>query len=342
MRRPKILIFKLGLLGDVLMTTPFLRQLRRIFPDSEIHYWVGDSFRVAFADNPHISAAIGFDEKIFFRRDFSGVCSLWRRLKHERYDIGFFLGKHWIFNAFAASLRIPRRVGFVRERVSRLFLTDVTSYSTLRHEIHYYLDLLRFFAEPDFSDVAMEVQIPLHAAEAADKLIRENGLQSLVAVINSGGNNAGENGFVRRLPDTFFENLVLALGKGHSVALLGNSADGEYYQTFCFPVAVKNFAGRLSFHESLALLQRAIRVYSTDCGAMHMAASVNDRLTCFFGPSHPVWTAPLLSDVEIIWPNKDRYTPEYDLYNSHPDQRAFERLAYRFDGKDISFAQSTV
>ena len=37
----KILVFKIGALGDVLMTTPVLRNLRKTFPKAEITYLVG-------------------------------------------------------------------------------------------------------------------------------------------------------------------------------------------------------------------------------------------------------------------------------------------------------------
>ena len=110
MKARKILIFKLGLLGDVLMTTPFVRALRHSFPDAEIQYWVGKSYRVALEGNPHLSQLVKFDDQMFYRRDWVKVFKLWRELRREHFDLGFFLGKHWIFNVLAASLGIPCRI----------------------------------------------------------------------------------------------------------------------------------------------------------------------------------------------------------------------------------------
>ncbi len=329
MSKPKILIFKLGLLGDVLMTTPFVRQLRRIYPDAEIQFWVGDSYRVALDGNPHLSSVVGFDEQMFFRHNIRQVYRLWRKLKKERFTVAFLLGKNWIFNALAKSLGIPRRIGFVREPISRFFLTEAVRYSDIRHEIYYYLDLLSFCGNPDFSDTKMEVTYPPDTDQVADRILSKRRLDQFVGVINSGGNNAGETQFVKRLPDEFFEKLVNVLCRKQTVVLLGNRADGAHYSRFKFPANLQNLGGALSFHESLAVMKRATRIFTADCGGMHMAAAVNDRLTTFFGPTHPERTGPLLPEVEVVWPNRDRYSPEYNLFNSDPTSAPSKNLPIR-------------
>lgn len=334
----KILLFKLGLLGDVIMTTPLVRQLRHIYPEAEIQYWVGNSYRVALERNPHLSSLVGFDEQMFFRRDMRAVYRLWRQLKKEQFMLAFLLGKHWIFNALAASLLIPRRIGFVREPISRLFLTDFVRFRDLRHEVHYYLDLLQYVGTPDYSDVKMEVNISLADEERSQAVIKRLHWDQFVGVVNSGGNNIGENQFARRLPSGFFEQLVSGLSKNSAVVLLGNNADREYYGGFSFPENVANLAGRLSFGESLAVMRRARRIFTTDCGGMHMAGAVNEHMTAFFGPAHPERKAPFLSDIEIVWPDRDRYSPSYDLFNTQPDIPSFEKVSYSLAGEQIGSA----
>lgn len=335
-KRKKILIFKLGLLGDVLMTTPFVRQLRRMNPDADIQYWVGQSFSVALRDNPHLSSIHPFDEKIFLRHRFLKFLTLWRALRKERFDEAFFLGKHWIFNALAFSLLIPRRLGFTREAISRVFLTDTVRFRDLRHEVHYYLDLLSLLAPVDYCDSRMEAHVSPEDETRAGSLIEALNLEGFAAVINSGGNNAGESKFVRRLPCAFFERLVFTLLKSGPAVLLGNAADREYYEKFKFPKGVHNLAGTLSFHQSLAVMKMCRRVYSTDCGGLHMAATVNDHITAFFGPAHPERKAPFLPDIEIVWPDRDRYNPEYDLYNTSADEKSFAGLTYRLNGETLN------
>src|SRR5437868_5919718 len=55
-RRQKMsfVIFRLDSLGDVVMTTPFFRELKRSFPDARCTVVVQEAYRSIFVTNPHI------------------------------------------------------------------------------------------------------------------------------------------------------------------------------------------------------------------------------------------------------------------------------------------------
>ncbi|MCE1187673.1 MAG: glycosyltransferase family 9 protein [Ignavibacteria bacterium] len=59
----KILIIRLSSLGDVLLTTPMLRSLRKQFPQSIIDFCVRDSFKDVLITNPHISNLIEYSKE---------------------------------------------------------------------------------------------------------------------------------------------------------------------------------------------------------------------------------------------------------------------------------------
>lgn len=55
----KILLFKIGAIGDVIMTTPFVRQLRTNLGHSAIiDYMVGHRSKPVILGNPHLSNII--------------------------------------------------------------------------------------------------------------------------------------------------------------------------------------------------------------------------------------------------------------------------------------------
>ena len=64
----KILLFKTGAIGDTLMTTPLVRQLRQSYPKARIDYLIGKSASQALLNNPNINNIIKFDEAIFFKK----------------------------------------------------------------------------------------------------------------------------------------------------------------------------------------------------------------------------------------------------------------------------------
>jgi ADP-heptose:LPS heptosyltransferase len=63
----RILLLRLGKIGDVLLTTPLVRQLRQNFPKAHITYIVGPSAAPILENNPDISELIISDKNIFSR-----------------------------------------------------------------------------------------------------------------------------------------------------------------------------------------------------------------------------------------------------------------------------------
>ncbi|MDB9777145.1 hypothetical protein OAB27_00355, partial [bacterium] len=64
---PKILLIKLGAVGDLVMVSPFFDQLRKHFPHSEIVLVVGRSSYTAVEHNPSITRFILADDIDLYR-----------------------------------------------------------------------------------------------------------------------------------------------------------------------------------------------------------------------------------------------------------------------------------
>jgi len=69
----KILLFKIGAIGDVLMTTPLVRQLRKNFPEAKIDYLIGKSSSKILEGNKNIDEIIPFKETIFTEKKTKGM-----------------------------------------------------------------------------------------------------------------------------------------------------------------------------------------------------------------------------------------------------------------------------
>ena len=64
---PKILLIKLGAVGDLVLVSPFFDQLRKHFPHSEIVLVVGRSSQDAVENNPNIDRIICADDYILYQ-----------------------------------------------------------------------------------------------------------------------------------------------------------------------------------------------------------------------------------------------------------------------------------
>ena len=231
------------------------------------------------------------------------------KIKTERYDEIYILDKHWFFSFFSFLTRIKKRVGFFRDNLSKLFLTSGKKYFEVKHEIDYYLSLI------NISNVNKKLDYTvLDESKIKSNL---NLFSDYIVLINDGGVNGVENSGIRMLPDNKFKELVEKLSEKNKIYLVGGPNLKKYYNKFISNSNVVNVAG-CSIDESFIYLKYAKRVYTTDCGPMHMAACVNKNITCFFGPTNPKRKAPFVSGLEVVWGDEDIYDVRYELFGDVP------------------------
>lgn len=310
----KILLWKIGALGDVVMTTPLVRQLRRQLPDARIDYLTGRACAVVLAGNPHLDNVVTFDEQILYRARTSRVGEVLSPLRG--YDAVFVLDKHWIFSLLAWVACVPIRVGFARRSWEGALHTHRVPYGPVRHEIDYYLDLAEAWGlQVDHADTRLELPPALPCALPA---------APYTVLANSGGANAGESSLVRRMPDALFRQLVDQCAQRGMVVFLGAAAERDYYEAFARGAATVNLCGRASLRECWHVLQGAEAVYTTDTGLMHMAAALNPRVTALFGPTHPGRKCP--PGARWVWADESAYDSRYEVFGKLPTGRYFGSL----------------
>jgi len=143
---PKILLIKLGAVGELVMASPFFDQLRKHFPHSEIVLVVGRSSYPAIKNNPNINNFILADD---IGLNHGGVVGrsleffrLICKLRKEEFNLSFILERGMFFRLLNCLAGSPVRVGFGSVRED-LFLTHSVPGDQTQNESETYLDLLR-------------------------------------------------------------------------------------------------------------------------------------------------------------------------------------------------------
>ncbi len=319
----KILLIKRGALGDLLMATPLIRQLKQL-TGGELDIIVGASAAPAIKANPYLNQQIILPDKYF---TLSGILQLsqvlWRL--RSKYNYIFLLDKHWYFNLLAIICG-ARRIGYWRKSWEDGLLNHgVHYYDVTRYHALYYLDLLAAsgLAIPDYQDIALDLVITAGEQDQVDLLMKTSGLitMNFVVLVNSGGNNSYESSGIRMLPADKVVNLLHhILNKGYKVVLLGGALDlanyAAYIATINEAANIFNWAGKLSLGQSAYLLSQAYKFYTSDCGAMHLGVAVlpATRMIAFFGPSNPAHILPpLYVELSALWSDQDIYHADYQL-----------------------------
>ena len=194
----RILIVKLGSIGDIVHTLPALAAIRKALPDAEISWVVERRAAEILRDNPILDRLIEVDTKALRRGLVSGETlraprQQLRQLRASAFDLALdFQGL--LKSASIARLSGARRVfgfssDFLREPASRIFHSKSISISENLHVIRKNLALAEGALGISIPTDADDMEFPIATTSAHEAEAREAALPSGggYAILNPGG-----------------------------------------------------------------------------------------------------------------------------------------------------------
>ncbi|MDE2028298.1 MAG: glycosyltransferase family 9 protein [Candidatus Omnitrophica bacterium] len=302
----KILIINPYGIGDVLFTTPVIRNLRLAFPKAAIGYLAnartasflkadGDITRVFVYERDEFVQAYRQNPLKFARKWFE----LFQTIKQEAFDLALDFSMNSTFGFLTAACGIKERVGFDYKKRGR-FLTDRLPFEGYqgKHVIEHQLDLLRYLQIPVATN-RMSLAIPYGDIQWARQWVLQQGIDSskpLIGVVPGAGASWGKNAGFRRWAGSKYAELLDKIIENFDAAviLMGDSKEEEVCREVLrlahFPI---HFAvGQSSILRSAALLKSCKAAVLNDGGPLHMAVAVGTRTVSIFGPVDPVVYGP--------------------------------------------------
>jgi ADP-heptose:LPS heptosyltransferase len=153
-RPRRIVLVQLDHLGDAVLSTPLIAELRAAYPDATIDVLASPSNHEVFEGDPNVNR-VHVAERTWFERCperwglITAVWELGRSLREHEYDLGIDVRGDVLSVLVLALARVPRRVGWSMGGGSFL-LTDITAWIPGRHEVRSRLALLgRLGITPD-------------------------------------------------------------------------------------------------------------------------------------------------------------------------------------------------
>ncbi len=293
----KILLVRLRLIGDVVLTTPLLRALKRKYPGAELTYLVEPAAAPVVRGNPHLSTIVLAPKRRGLAR-LRDDLSIARRLRRERFDVAIDLHGGPRAAWFTWASRAPMRVGYAIRGRAWLYthVIDRPRDEAPRASVANQWDLLAPFdiAPPDPARDALEMTEDAQASASVDRRLREAGItaaHALVVVHVSAGNP------FRRWPRESFEALVVALARrdgsrriiltsGPSDAAAAKAvADGARAALGPAAAAAVPALGEFDLAELRALVGRAAVYIGGDSGPLHIAGTTTTPIVALLGPT---------------------------------------------------------
>lgn len=104
----KILCIQLRQLGDVILTTPAVRMLRKKFPDSIIHFLTEKLGSKVYKNNPYIDKILIYEKKITIKEHLYFIKNLYK----EHYDLVLDFFGNPLAAQFTLATMAKQRLGF--------------------------------------------------------------------------------------------------------------------------------------------------------------------------------------------------------------------------------------
>ncbi len=280
--------------GDAVMSTPFIRSVRRNFPKAHITLLAKPWVAPVYESNPHIDDVLVYDASDR-HRGFFGKFRLARDLRNYDFDLALLLQ-----NAFEAAFLvwlagIGIRLGYNTDARSILLTHPVHRYPFLkrRHQIDYYLEILKA-AELTAEPANLEIFISDAEKSHAGQFLVDNGYPDRACII--GVNPGAAFGTAKRWFEERFAEVCNRLKSIPNACFLifGGSGEEDIGKRIADAVGdvCINLCGKTSLREAFALIDQCRLFITNDSGLMHAAAALHIPQIAVFGSTNHTTTSP--------------------------------------------------
>lgn len=303
----RVLLIRLRLIGDVVLSTPVIRGLRRRFPKATLCYMVEREAAPVVTGNPHLDEVIVVERRRGAGRVLDDLRLAWQ-LRRRRFDVVIDMhgGPRSSWLALATGAR--HRIGYDVPGRRWMYTHTAGRPRELRprHSVENQWDLLG--ALPGWSGEAPDpladpVEMPLDPA--ADRRIADRLAAMGVApeddlvVVHVSANNP-----FRRWPEPAFAELVAGLaerGPRRRLVLSSGPSDRDAAGRIAASARARLSAaaaarilefGDFDLAELRAIIGRSRLFVGGDTGPLHVAATTATPVVAVYGPTLPIRSTP--------------------------------------------------
>lgn len=281
-------------LGDLVMATPILTDLRNFWPETKITAMCQGALGVVIQEDPHIDELLNFKRPSgWLHRQVHG--DIIQPLRQGHYDLGILLT-----NSFSSAWwfwrgHVEHRLGYATHGRS-LLLNHPIPFPKQR-EIQHLVVTYKMLLEPlgiPISDSAPRLYLTEAEKKESAEWLNNYGISSTDPII--GINPGAAYGSAKCwLPDRF-KKLTERLLEDSRVKIVyfGDKSGAPLVQEICsdLPDRVINLAGKTTLRQLMALISHCHFFLTNDSGPMHVASALDVPLLALFGSTSDIATSP--------------------------------------------------
>lgn len=285
MNPDKILIIQTAFLGDVVLSTPLIKAVKKNYPNSKIFFLLIPQTKELLQNNPHLNGIIVYDKKDK-ERGISSFIALARRIRASGFDMALIPHRSFRSALLAYLAGIPQRVGFDKSSGAFLF-TKRIKYTQNQPEVKRNLSLLETDI-PLENDCLPELFPSEDDFKYIEELFKNRGIKKEDKIVGIAPGSVWNT--KRWLPERFGEVAEALIEKlGAKVIFIGGKEDEKLCLEIASNMKSKPLitAGKASSLQSSVLISRCRVILSNDTAPMHMAVAMRIPVVAIFGSTVP-------------------------------------------------------
>ncbi len=277
MELKKILVIRLSSIGDIVLSTPLIRVLRKKFPLSQIDFIVKKEFSELLKFNPHLTNLIELDKS----KGFKELLKLKKQILKERYDL--IIDIHNNLRSIFLRAFSGAKVVKVNKRVFKRFLLvkfKINLYKNPIHVVEKYIETVHQLSIKN-DNQGLELFVPNEIVEVAKSKINFSDSSLYIAIAPSAKHETK-----RWIPERFAEiGDKLTEKFDAKIILMGGKEDENRCKMVESMMKNKpiNICGKTSLLESAGVLSLCKLLVTNDSGLMHIGSAVKTKIVAILG-----------------------------------------------------------
>jgi heptosyltransferase III len=283
----KILLVKFRNIGDVLLSSPLITNLKRNYPNAQIDFALNKGTESMLTLNPNLNKIIIYDREAI--KSLSLIKRFWkeyefiRSFKQNNYNIVINLTDGDRGNLIAWVSNAPIKVGFKNNSLFfKNTITHIIPEQKLRHTVDHTIDPLRVLKLPIYSK-----SVEIFWSKEDEKIVNKE----LGNIDNFIHIHPVSRWLFKCISDSTMSKIIdyCELDLGVKIVITASQDKFEIDKVESILSKAKsnpmNFSGRLSLKQTAALNKKAKLFIGVDTSIMHVSAANNVPVLAFFGPS---------------------------------------------------------
>lgn len=283
----RLLVIRLGAMGDLLHVSPSIQQLKDERPEVEVFFLTSPMYVPLVSSLPGVQKVYAFDKKRFW----PNLTSWLRQFRADGIDAVVNLHpsfKTWLLTHLLAPRQGTAVYRKQKFKVKGQALRSMTRWHAVRDFYEPFRQLLQL--APTLSDKASIPILPKDTLPPAEAGCPE---KITIGIIPGVGARRGNRAWPVEQTQALIE-YALSVSPQHQVLLIGGPDEALMAEDLVDAEGrVINTCGRYSILETAKLLSKCHVVVGGDTGPLHLAAAVGVPLVPLYGPTALTRTGPL-------------------------------------------------